>query len=297
MLLRLVFAKGRPIKAESLKGMLPRSREDNSVEQAVRQARAVLQRHGVTLPKQNGGSYRLEQGTVRLDALEFPDQVEALPADPEAEQVSALLRLWRGDPRSLHALDKRHWSEAYRARDRLIGEVERLFHEGVEVDGWLDFAGNFPSDPEIMRVDALDPARVPVRRRRLLIVEDNEIMGPELVRLFEEKGYEARLVTSTAGYHSEIRQNTFDGALVDRHLTPDNDDSDGFLVLDDLRVRGVPRVLLTAFLPPGNIKERIKELTEEYGLSGICFKDDPRQVRGHFRRDTLRVVDQMIRPV
>ncbi|MEE4545259.1 response regulator [Streptomyces sp. V4-01] len=291
VLLRLLFAKGRTVAADSMRGLLPRADGADAVHAAVSTVRRALKGHGVALDAQRNGAYRLPAGAVWLDASEFAAEVGRLPPDASAAELTGLLAWWRGDPITIHpGVDERHWRPALRARLDLVERVAALFRAGTQVDGWLDFAEQFSGvDEAVRRVDLLDPARLPLRRRRLLIVEDSAPLGRELAQLFTEMGYETTLAPARGEALAELERERFDAALVDRHLTRDNDDNDGYVVLQRLQELGVPSTLLTAFLPGGDPREKARMLEDKFGLAGVCTKGDG------FLPDAVKAVQGMMR--
>ncbi|MFJ1757729.1 hypothetical protein [Kitasatospora sp. NPDC088134] len=273
LLLRLVFAQGAPLHGEHLLTVMPRGGSINALSQTAKIVRDALSPHGVVLPNKLNGAYSLPKGQLRLDALEFPGLVARLGQDPSVEDLVPLLAIWRGDPEIVHCgIDRRHWQKALDARSKVVEAAGRLFEQGHDVEGWLAFVERFPTDPAVRTADTLHPGRVPSARPRLLIVEDHPGMAESLVKWLRH--YDTTVAHSMSEYFQLLadRPPLFDGALVDRHLTESNDDQDGYEVLLDLKERGIPRILLTAYFPGGNVEARRKALTERFGLSGICIK-------------------------
>ncbi|WP_149184105.1 response regulator [Streptomyces sp. TRM49041] len=294
ILLRLLFVRGQFVSAENLKGMLPNGGAAGAVHTHIGKLNAALKEHGVALPRSASGGYRLPKGMLGLDVLEFPGQVASLGDPVDAGEVARLLAMWRGDPLEIHPLvEARHWNEALKARRDLMARVSELFRRGVEVDGWNTFADRFGGDPAVKAADALHPAPRAVRRRRLLIVEDDQHMCRELETLFGD--CDTTVVSDLDGYHRLMAGDPprFHGALVDRHLTPRNTDHHGYHVLRDLQKRGIPRILITAYFPSGNVRQNLRNLTERFGLSDIVTKAD--RADGSFDNLHVReVVDRML---
>ncbi|MFF4649909.1 hypothetical protein [Streptomyces sp. NPDC001380] len=296
ILLRLLFMQGQLVSCESIRDMLPRRGSSGAVYTHVGKVNAVLRRHGVEIPRSASSGYRLPKDLLRLDALEFPGRVAALGGAPDTGEVARLLAMWRGDPLQVHHLvEDRHWNAAVRARRQLVDAVSALFRQGVEVEGWAVFADRFGHDPAVGRADALYPGRRTRTRRRLLIVEDDEQMCRLLETLFGD--CDITTVRDLDEYHRLMAGDPpqFHGALVDRHLTPRNDDNHGFHALMDLQKRRIPRILITAYFLSGDVQQNYRNLTERFGLSGICTKAD--RTDGAF--DSLHVreaVDRMLGP-
>ncbi|MFF4212761.1 hypothetical protein ACFYZE_26060 [Streptomyces sp. NPDC001796] len=295
ILLRLLFQKGQLVSSESIKAMLPRSGSDDAVYTHVGKLNSRLKEHGVAIPRRNSGGYRLPKDLIRLDAFEFPERVAALGKPPHADEVARLLAMWRGDPLQVHHLvEPRHWTTALKARSVLMTGVSELFRRGVEVEGWDAFADRFGDDQAVKTADALHPGGRAAARRRLLIVEDDEQICRALQTLLGD--FDTTVVHSLDEYYLLMRGNPprFHGALVDRHLTQRNNDQYGYAALQDLQSRGIPRILITAFFPDGDVEVNYRNLIERFGLSGICTKARP-DVGGF---DTLAVreaVDRMLR--
>ncbi|WP_407110791.1 hypothetical protein ACE1N8_19185 [Streptomyces sp. DSM 116494] len=294
ILLRLLFMQGQLVSSESIRGMLPRGGNSSAVHTHVSGVKRLLKKHGVEIPRSASGGYRLPKDLLRLDVLEFPRQLAALGETAGAVEVARLLAQWRGDPLRVHpTVDSRHWNSALTARRQLMARVSELFREGVEVKGWVTFADRFSDDPAVKAADVLHPGQRAAPRRRLLIVEDDRQMCQSLQTLFGD--CDTTVVHDLKEYHRLMGGNPpqFHGALVDRHLTERNDDHHGYAALLDLKSRGIPRILITAYFPAGDVQANYRNLTERFGLSGICTKARP----GVGGLDTLAVreaVDRML---
>jgi hypothetical protein len=163
----------------------------------------------------------------------------------------------------------------------------------VEVEGWVAFADRFGDDPKVKAADALHPGRRAASRRRLLTVEDDRQICQSLQTLFGD--CDTTVVNELKEYHRLMGGNPprFHGALVDRHLTDRNDDHHGYAALLDLKNRGIPRILITAYFPGGNVQENYRNLTERFGLSDICTKERP-GVGGFDTAAVREAVDRML---
>ncbi|QLQ39475.1 hypothetical protein [Micromonospora robiginosa] len=165
--------------------------------------------------------------------------------------------------------------ELVESRDRL-GELpdhlDALGHTHL-AEALRRSTGDTPTPPNARpRAVGGRPAPIPGARRRLLIVEDNDVLGRTLmIRLRPE--FDCTLVRSLEEWDRLTADGPldFDGALVDRHLEQNMNDGLGLHVLEYLRDHTDTRsVLMTADTPAGFESESV----ERYGVVGVYRKGE-----------------------
>ncbi|GGV44162.1 hypothetical protein GCM10010182_80860 [Actinomadura cremea] len=233
----------------------------NALEQHIRTLRGV----GIPVPKlgRSHGAYRLDWPRMTVDASSFIESVDT--AEPET--VGSLLRLWREDPRPLYPqVPTEYWTPVFAARDVLVERLERT--DPRTVLGLVEFADLFPDDP------ALDRLRRRARRKRLLVVEDQNIdQYLDALRSY----YDCVPIRSLDEWHRFLRDNDdrvdVHGALVDLHLTTDLIDGHGLQIVDWLRDHtSLPASVMTMAPPPGNVEDWARTHRARHRLVQIVYK-------------------------
>ncbi|RBJ02842.1 hypothetical protein [Micromonospora provocatoris] len=177
---------------------------------------------------------------------------------PHGEQVAALWDL----------------VESRRRLDELPDHLDELGHTHL-AEALRDSVVDAPV-PAVTRVAGaglgIRPTSAAGARRRLLIVEDNDVLGRTLLNRLRPQ-FDCTLVRN----FDEWEQLTvdgppdFDGALVDRHLAETMNDGLGLHILEYLKQYTDTRsVLMTADTPPGFESDTIAR----YGVVGVYRKGE-----------------------
>lgn len=277
VLIRLLLAEAQEVPQQRLRQLLPNDGGEQAVQKHVSDLRAQLKRYGVQVPpmKRHAGTYHLPLDGIAVDAFQFRDGVAGLADPPAGDEIDALLKLWRGNPRAVHPnVPSRLWRNVFDARDRLLSVVAGSAATRLTPGQWWRFADLFPADEKVDQVTSLlapekDRTADPVPR--LLIVEDR--IGDDLRDRLAP--YACTVITSSKCWFAFLATTggklDFAVALVDLHLNEESDDYGGLDVLAYLRdhVPRIPTVLLTAYTTPGIVDD----MKEKYRIDLIVHKD------------------------
>jgi hypothetical protein len=214
--------------------------------------------------RRNVHTYVLQM-PVEVDAVLLISAVGQEDRQIGLTELDELLGVCRGEPDDVRKA--RWWMPVARARAALLNHVGRL----TDVErGKLTRLDEFLRLHPALRPSWSDYAE-PVAKKRLLIVEDNPRVGRALEVSLRSQ-FECVLVTDFDGWAgmSDAEKRSFDGAVVDRHLT-DSRDHLGEHVLDYLKsYTSTLAVMMTADPPQGFEQEAI----EKYGVLGVYRKGE-----------------------
>jgi CheY-like chemotaxis protein len=270
LLVALALRAGRPRGTEELVSIVwtgtdAFNRGAQSLETPVSRLR---NKFGLPIPNRRGENYyRLDLGRTQVDALDFIDTVRADRLG--YEEIARLLALWRNDPRYVYAnLPSTEWNPLLRAVDQLAEHVVQLSPtEQRKLAPALDRFKEILPD-RTAALEAVTVVPVP-RQRRLLIVENQESVARMLAAILSD--YHTTIATGLDDAMEILSASLaeLDGALIDLHLT-ENQDSAGLELLSFIRDRrpDLPRMLITASPPPGSQLQ----MRRTYGIVDILIK-------------------------
>lgn len=273
ILLARLLLDDKPLAVGELMAYLRDGSAPGALHTAMSKLRSRLKPYEVELPKHDRrrNTYAPPTGPLTFDAVRFTEDVRALAEAPDPAKVDHLLGMWQGDPFELYPnLRGKHWRALREAHDMLVRHADSLLRGGADLPAWESFAAHFPNHHLVGQVRR-PLVRRTLPRRRLLIVEDR--LGPYLKKRLG--GYDCTFLESIEDWRDLAQHGPldFDGALVDLNLKKLNDDEDGiddgYEVLTGLKKLGIPRLLMTAFPPPGDHNL----LRDRYGLFTIYVKN------------------------
>ncbi|WP_067178151.1 hypothetical protein [Microtetraspora niveoalba] len=274
--LLLLALAGRPVPRRDLWESLKQGKgiKEQTVE---KHASDLKTKFGVPVESLRSGGrlcYRLDPARCRVDAIRFVEGVQGL-RDTGPGRIDELMGLWRADPREIHPGVAAHWwRPLIEARDTLVRHVLAMDPAArAALDRLGAFTACFPHDPIVDRIR-------PGGRKRLLIVDDDVEVGRDIHRLLRPY-YDCTLLTGEDVLEQwermidDPRLHTFDGALIDLHLTGTLNDRRGYVIAAHLRdFTDVPAALVTANAT--DVSHRRQQATmEEYRLVDIVPKTNP----------------------
>lgn len=112
-------------------------------------------------------------------------------------------------------------------------------------------------------------SRFPVRRKRLLIVEDSALVASALRLLFEENGYDVDIASTVAGATAATIERMPDVMLLDVTLP----DGNGLLILDRLRDGGITPCSTIAVT--GHDDDELRQRCIDAGCVDVLLKPVP----------------------
>jgi hypothetical protein len=269
LLVRLALARDMRVSSTEL---LQAQRTPS--KDALERAFSDLREYGVPVPHRGRGPlYVLELSRNQVDALHFVDGVGALADTAPAEDIDPLLAMWRADPRDLHqGVPPGLWRPVSDALDRLVCAVEELRERTRELRHLLAFAQVFPTDGRLTAIGG-----PPVRKRRLLIVEDQ--IGDVFVDHLGD--FDCVLVQSLKYFWGLVAAGPleFDCALVDQHLNDRMNDYGGKTVCEYLRDN---TTIPTIYMSVSKLPERgsHQQLVRTLRLWGLYAKADDQTLDG-----------------
>ncbi len=120
---------------------------------------------------------------------------------------------------------------------------------------------------------------------KVLLIEDDELLGKSLQRGFDEQGFDCVWCARGMDAIEELNQGSFDALVLDLML----EDMNGLNVLTELRQRGssVPVLVLTAL---GSVEERVRGLNsgaDDYLVKPFAFAELVARLHAVVRRTAL----------